>query len=1567
MRAAAVRTCAAPRTPWTHPPPPPPRSRTCPRPCSGWGSGSGSRTRGGGPRERRERQPRERAAAYRAPERGQYHRRTPAPALARPRRRHPRLATTNPALNFTPATPISPAEPAPPPPLRRARSQTAGEGRNWSRPSSVHEGADPPPTVTADTDTNADADAASPTPSTIYATAPSSVLSVASTATVLPPNSHTHTHTHAHAHTHSQNPNPNSNSNSTASHTATSINLNTNPTPSSHTPSSSTPSPSPSTSASSTFSATLLVRIRLLLLFRVDYDDDDGAARATPQRGAYKWAAHDERQRERRAVDECEHGRGRVGCTPRARARARAPPGAARAADPHAYSPVSGSGSGAPSFAFVAAAFRFSRIPDSSVPPSAFARARASGIDENENEFNEERERAARRASVVSFASGTSGASADSWATALAGDEGESGEGDAASLHGDLSDGVREEGWDGRNREKERERADTLRGSETPRRGKREGDGEGEGGGEGEGEGEGGGEGGLERGGYGPAAPAASPGSGSDSAEYGSRRERSDTVRAPAFAASSASASSPSDPSSSASASSSSSTITITTPTPALSSSRAPSAPTPALPTSPTSSTSSTSPTRTSPTSPSPSSPHTPPRARRDPPAARHLPARAAAPAPRRARPAAPGAGANKAVLSHAHTHTNFNSRSTNLNANANADTHNGGSTLTPGTLTPGTNGSGSGAGDGDADVPPWGPNGLALGSGSGSATQAASFHPRARTASAGYSYTPASPVVGRGAGRFSGAFFFEFTCIHSSLPFPPSSFCKPEFTDTTRQASPQPIPSQAAARRASRCRSTGGTACRFNAAGQSPGGSGLGPGMIGNGAGANEVGRLSPSIISPVWQRLPAFPALPDLSAPALPAASGSGSAGGAVASGSGSGGSGSGGGGGGEGQGSVGRRSSVIFGPHGREASRSVVRSMPALAMEGAGAVEVAAGESDEEDGEGEGDMDMDGDEQAQDGEDDDAGRESRDGQSPFVPLAPPSLSLDIAGMLGRDKKGKGRARAATVDESGTTRAIHAQPLRQQVSQGSSVGKTPTAHPAWTDYFSVRTPTSEGGRTPRMQTMPVSPGVRAVPMPPLPAPERPGMYKHVSRSMVDILQTPISVADPEDDEVEPVDVISGKGKGKEPSDAQRGEAPAYDGPLQRAGTVKRRRSMPEIMAAPPPYTMPLFTSPFFNLGAKTDGHPLAQARIVPRDDEGREVLPKYSNEILLRGVMPRKMEFSAPGVQARDRKWRRVVCELEGTVFRVYRCAGEGWWERRVGVGDAAATSAVTSAAAAVKAREAAAAAKEGQAVNKIAGEEGRIPVIEGGEGEGTTEVVVPPRSSMSSARSRASSIATTPPSPSSSPTESNRDAASMASSSASRSRLNLGLSLLKPRSHGRSKSDLPNPPKSPNSPPRASLSIPRPSFGGSSGSSGSGSAGPSTLGAALRPSRNGKGKQKSTASVGGADAAGTDVPEPEPADLIRAYTLQHAESGLGNDYVKRKHVIRVRLEGEQFLLQARDVGMLWTGLSATNIALDLDERIMPKGPLFPRRRRRRPRPANGAEATTNTTDPPAARGAG
>ncbi|TNY20508.1 hypothetical protein DMC30DRAFT_352215 [Rhodotorula diobovata] len=79
-----------------------------------------------------------------------------------------------------------------------------------------------------------------------------------------------------------------------------------------------------------------------------------------------------------------------------------------------------------------------------------------------------------------------------------------------------------------------------------------------------------------------------------------------------------------------------------------------------------------------------------------------------------------------------------------------------------------------------------------------------------------------------------------------------------------------------------------------------------------------------------------------------------------------------------------------------------------------------------------------------------------------------------------------------------------------------------------------------------------------------------------------------------------------------------------------------------------------------------------------------------------------------------------------------------------------------------------------------------------------------------------------------------------------------------------------------------------------------------------------------------------------------LVRHYSLQHAESGLAADYLKRKHVVRVRAEGEQFLLQAKDdrgvIDLIEALQAATNVALDLDARPLPKFITLPRRRRRR-----------------------
>ena len=94
----------------------------------------------------------------------------------------------------------------------------------------------------------------------------------------------------------------------------------------------------------------------------------------------------------------------------------------------------------------------------------------------------------------------------------------------------------------------------------------------------------------------------------------------------------------------------------------------------------------------------------------------------------------------------------------------------------------------------------------------------------------------------------------------------------------------------------------------------------------------------------------------------------------------------------------------------------------------------------------------------------------------------------------------------------------------------------------------------------------------------------------------------------------------------------------------------------------------------------------------------------------------------------------------------------------------------------------------------------------------------------------------------------------------------------------------------------------------------------------------------------------------------ELIRSYSLQHAESGLGNDYIKRRNVIRLRCEGEQFLLQALNVPDVVEWIEklhmAADVSLDLDERPMPRGPMFPRRRRRRRTRDPTNNATSSST---------
>lgn len=432
--------------------------------------------------------------------------------------------------------------------------------------------------------------------------------------------------------------------------------------------------------------------------------------------------------------------------------------------------------------------------------------------------------------------------------------------------------------------------------------------------------------------------------------------------------------------------------------------------------------------------------------------------------------------------------------------------------------------------------------------------------------------------------------------------------------------------------------------------------------------------------------------------------------------------------------------------------------------------------------------------------------------------------------------------------------------------------------------------------------------------------ASSRPSLYHQMSKSMVDITSPK--------NEVTP-DLIAKKSlkKGKMP--AQTGGAdinvptPAYT-PHETASGLRRQRSMPIFKdnSDPPPY-------PAFAMASRPRE---AGPNIQPRDDEGKETLPCYSNAIHLVAIMPRKMEFTAPGVQAKDRKWRRALCELQGTAFRVYKCppglAGGGvigeWWEKKVGVGDAT-TSNAPAAGPSIKF-------------------DNRGVVVEGGSGttmETPKKLTEDARSNSNSSVSSDPERRTTttqggllaPPPPPQQQQPQNESTTTVHLSKPSKP-MRLASNLLHPitrggsspatmRSHSRSRSDVLVAENEPV--PRSSLNISRGVTRSSSNlnssfvsSSGSGSVSPNLPSSSTSPptsaSRSSfslpRPSNRNTRHSSRSSPRAEGLIVPDRADLVKAYSLQGAESGLGNDYVKRKNVIRVRLEGEQFLLQAQDV---------------------------------------------------------
>lgn len=214
----------------------------------------------------------------------------------------------------------------------------------------------------------------------------------------------------------------------------------------------------------------------------------------------------------------------------------------------------------------------------------------------------------------------------------------------------------------------------------------------------------------------------------------------------------------------------------------------------------------------------------------------------------------------------------------------------------------------------------------------------------------------------------------------------------------------------------------------------------------------------------------------------------------------------------------------------------------------------------------------------------------------------------------------------------------------------------------------------------------IPQTPGGRV--MPSLSSSERPSFYQRQSRSLVDLsrslepeepvnarLQAAVAAANSASSSrptssagsvVAPIAEVSeaSTAPDAEPSSTPAEAAPAFSvavppthnqqlpqsiqSPQTQARLRPRRNSMPEMRIDPPVYQI---DDDFFIQYRKNAPIPMA------REDEGSEALPAYSCDVHIEGWVPRKMEFLKPGVQAKDRRWKRQYVILHGTSIKIYR----------------------------------------------------------------------------------------------------------------------------------------------------------------------------------------------------------------------------------------------------------------------------------------------------------------------
>ncbi|WWD01401.1 hypothetical protein V866_008345 [Kwoniella sp. B9012] len=366
------------------------------------------------------------------------------------------------------------------------------------------------------------------------------------------------------------------------------------------------------------------------------------------------------------------------------------------------------------------------------------------------------------------------------------------------------------------------------------------------------------------------------------------------------------------------------------------------------------------------------------------------------------------------------------------------------------------------------------------------------------------------------------------------------------------------------------------------------------------------------------------------------------------------------------------------------------------------------------------------------------------------------------------------------------------------------------------------------------------------------------------------------------------------------------------WSGGDKKQPALKRRRSADDLMKQPPKYEPP-FPGTFIPR---------------PRDEEGREKLPKYWCSVHIEGLLPRKMEFSAPSMQARDRSWKKLYFIIHGTSLYVYKFDPHRF-------------------------------------PLKV---DAPVPTIDEEEVDDSLHVHYPPASerrgsftSQTSTMRRGSISAVVGVGSGSDggrrgsvpdnfhPAAANQRRGSNAGLSTTNGSIG-GSSGLRRASESASGSSL-------SVPRRSSLSIVTNASDNNSGDLKDPKLFPGNN-ANSASARRGSTSSQSMASTSGGTSLASHF---QHNSLVKQYSLQNAESGLAADYHKRKNVVRVRINGEQFLLQTGDnrevVSWIEAFQAATNVSLDLDVRPMPKIITLPRRRRRRGAAATAAAAAART----------